>query len=122
MIPTEVNIDKKSAVLELGYEDGTNFRLPAELLRVYSPSAEVQGHSADQAVLQTGKKHVQFLDIETQGNYAIKITFSDGHDSGIFSWDFLYELGSNQSQYWQDYLDKLSTAGASREPQFIAAQ
>jgi DUF971 family protein len=119
MIPIEINIHKKSARLELKYEDGSML-LPAEYLRVYSPSAEVQGHGPGQSVLQHGKRNVEFLNIEPQGHYAIKITFSDGHDSGIYSWDYLRTLGERQDEYWADYLSQLETAGKSREPQFIA--
>ena len=117
--PTEINVHKKSAILELCYPDGARFHLPAEYLRVFSPSAEVQGHGPGQEVLQHGKRHVQFLDIEPQGRYAIKITFSDGHDSGIFSWQYLYELGRDQEENWADYLEQLKAAGKSRESQFI---
>lgn len=120
MRPTAINVHKKSATLELQYDDGSSFTLPAEYLRVYSPSAEVQGHSPDQAVLQHGKKNVSFLDLEPQGHYAIKITFSDGHDSGIYSWEYLHDLGRNQEINWQDYLAVLKKAGKSRDPQFIA--
>ncbi len=122
MIPTTINIHKKSATLELGYQEGETFTLSAEFLRVHSPSAEVQGHGPGQEVLQVGKRNVQFSDVEPQGNYAIKIIFSDGHDSGIYSWDYLYELGRNQETLWQTYLDKLAEAGKSRDPQFIAVQ
>lgn len=118
--PTAVNVHKRSATLELVYENGDSHQLPAEYLRVFSPSAEVQGHGPGQAVLQHGKKEVQFLDIEPQGHYAIKITFSDGHDSGIFSWEYLFQLGENHQQNWQQYLADLDTAGKSRAPQFIA--
>lgn len=121
-IPSEINIHKKSATLELVYEDGNRFSLPAEYLRVYSPSAEVQGHGPGQAVLQTGKKAVQFLDIETQGHYAIRITYSDGHDSGIYHWDYLFELGMNMEENWQLYLNDIKAAGESREPRFIAVK
>lgn len=120
MIPTEIKLHQISGVLELNYEDGTSFNLSAEFLRVNSPSAEVQGHSKDQAVLQHGKKMVKIADIVSQGHYAIRIDFSDGHDTGIFSWDYLYKLGENQADMWQDYLKKLEAAGKSREPQFIA--
>ena len=119
MIPKEVKIHKQSATLELVYEDFSH-TLSAEYLRVFSPSAEVQGHSADQAVLQVGKKHVTFRDVEPQGNYALKLIFSDGHDSGLYSWSFLKELGDNQESNWNDYLQRLQSAGQSREPQFIA--
>jgi len=120
MIPTKVNLHQVSGVLELNYEDGTSFNLSAEYLRVYSPSAEVQGHSKDQAVLQFGKKMVKIADIVSQGHYAIRIDFSDGHDTGIYSWQYLYDLGTNQANKWQDYLKHLENAGKSREPQFIA--
>ena len=120
MIPIDVNLHQISGVLELNYEDGTCFNLNAEFLRVYSPSAEVQGHSKDQAILQFGKKMVKIANIVSQGHYAIRIDFSDGHDTGIYSWKFLYELGMNHANMWQDYLKKLEEAGKSREPQFIA--
>ena len=118
--PTAVNVHKKSAILELVYEDGTRHELSAEYLRVFSPSAEVQGHGPGQSVLQHGKKDVQFLDIEPQGHYAIKITFSDGHDSGIFSWEYLDRLGTEFDTNWPRYLDQLDAAGKTRAPQFIA--
>jgi DUF971 family protein len=120
MIPAEIRLHQKSATLELCYEDSSIFNLPAEYLRVFSPSAEVRGHSPDQAVLQHGKRDVNILNLEPQGNYAIKITFSDGHDSGIYSWQYLYELGRNQQSNWADYLKRLAAAGKKREPQFIA--
>lgn len=120
LTPTKIDVHRKSATLELHYENDTRFILPAEYLRVFSPSAEVQGHGPGQYVLQAGKKNVQFLDFEAQGHYAIKITFSDGHNSGIFSWDYLFELGQNQDKNWQQYLDDLAQAGKSREPLFIA--
>jgi DUF971 family protein len=118
--PTAVNVHKKSAALELVYENGDSHQLPAEYLRVFSPSAEVQGHGPGQAVLQHGKKEVQFLDIEPQGHYAIKITFSDGHDSGIFSWEYLFNLGENRQENWEQYVAELEAAGKSRDPLFIA--
>jgi len=120
MIPADVKLHQISGILELGYEDGTIFNLSAEYLRVHSPSAEVQGHSRDQAVLQHGKKMVKIGDIIPQGHYAIRIHFSDGHDSGIYSWEYLYELGSQQDRLWSEYLAVLKKAGKSREPQFIA--
>ncbi|MEX0941916.1 MAG: DUF971 domain-containing protein [Pseudomonadales bacterium] len=120
MTPAEIRLHQKSAMLELCYEDASSYKLPAEYLRVFSPSAEVRGHSPEQAVLQHGKKDVNILNLEPQGNYAIKITFSDGHDSGIFSWQYLYELGRDQQANWADYLNRLQTAGKKREPQFIA--
>lgn len=102
-------------MLELVYSDGS-FRLPAEYLRVYSPSAEVKGHGPGQQVLQTGKQSVGIDGLESTGNYAIRISFSDGHDSGIYSWDYLYDLGNKQDKYWQDYLRRLDEAGKSRDP------
>ena len=118
--PTAINVHKKSATLELIYVNGDSHQLSAEYLRVFSPSAEVQGHGQGQAVLQYGKKDVQFLDIQPQGHYAIKITFSDGHDSGIFSWEYLFQLGEGYQENWQQYLAELGAAGKSRSPQFIA--
>ena len=120
MIPTDVKLHQVSGILELCYEDGTQYNLSAEFLRVHSPSAEVQGHSPEQAVLQHGKKMVKIADLVPQGHYAIRIEFSDGHDSGIFSWEYLSELGAHQDQLWADYLEQLDKAGKSREPQFIA--
>ena len=118
--PSSINVHKKSAVLELIYENGRSHQLPAEYLRVFSPSAEVQGHTPEQAILQHGKKEVQFLDIETQGHYAVKISFSDGHDSGIYSWDYLFDLGQNYAKNWEKYLADLESAGKSRKTQFIS--
>lgn len=118
--PKEINVHKKSAVLELIYEDGRTHSLSAEYLRVFSPSAEVQGHGPGQSVLQHGKKDVQFLNFEPQGHYALKIVFSDGHDSGIFSWEYLDKLGSEYETNWAGYLRQLEAAGKSREAQFIA--
>jgi len=119
-IPTDVKLHQVSGVLELVYEDGTTFSLPAEYLRVYSPSAEVQGHSPGQAVLQHGKKMVKIASLLPQGHYAIRIEFSDGHDTGIYSWPYLFALGSNQTEKWEEYLHQLAKAGKQREPQFIA--
>jgi len=120
MKPLSIDLHRRSATLELTYENGIKHRLSAEYLRVFSPSAEVQGHSPEQAVLQFGKKNIAFKDVEPQGHYAIKITFTDGHDSGIYSWDYLFELGKHQERKWQQYLDTLQAAGKSRDPQFIA--
>ena len=120
MIPSEVKLHQVSAILELVYEGGKVFNLRAEYLRVYSPSAEVQGHSADQKVLQFGKKMVKIANLIPQGHYAIRIEFSDGHDTGIFSWQYLYELGEHQDDNWSSYVKELEQAGKSREPQFIA--
>ena len=113
-IPEKVQLHRKSAILSLQYADGTKFELPAEFLRVYSPSAEVRGHGQD--VLQTGKRQVQIRDIESVGHYAIRLLFDDGHDSGIYSWDYLHQLGSEQEQRWKDYLDRLERDGGRRDP------
>ncbi|QMV75133.1 DUF971 domain-containing protein [Comamonas piscis] len=113
--PTALTVHSASRVLEVQYADGAAFRLPFELLRVYSPSAEVQGHGPGQEVLQTGKREVEIVAVEPVGNYAIKPIFSDGHESGLFSWQYLYELGSRQKELWQDYLDRLQAAGADRD-------
>lgn len=120
MKPLSIDVHKKSATLELSYEDGAKHSLSAEYLRVFSPSAEVQGHTPSQAVLQFGKRNVAFKDLEPQGHYAIKITFSDGHDSGIYSWDYLFELATYQETKWQEYVEALRASGKSRDPQFIA--
>ena len=98
------------------YQGDVRFQLPAEYLRVFSPSAEVRGHGKGQEVLQTGKRHVGIQALEKSGNYAIRITFSDGHDTGIFSWDYLFELGSNHTDNWANYLQRLHEAGESRDP------
>jgi len=114
MIPTEITLHKQSKSLELGYEN-TSYQLPAELLRVYSPSAEVQGHGPGQEVLQVSKENVAISQIEPVGHYAIKIYFDDGHDSGLFSWDYLYTLATEQEARWQDYLGRLAAAGHQRQ-------
>jgi len=119
--PQEITYHKIAHTLEVAW-DQARFKLPAELLRVYSPSAEVRGHSANERKLQTGKKHVGVRQLEAVGNYAIRITFDDGHDSGIFSWEFLRDLGENQDTYWQDYLAELKTANASRLPSIPVGQ
>ena len=116
MTPQTIKLHKKSRVLELGYADGTRYQLEAELMRVYSPSAEVRGHGVGQEILQAGKRHVAITAIEPVGNYAIKPTFDDGHNSGIFSWETLFDLATNQAARWADYTARLSAAGASREP------
>ncbi len=113
-IPAKIKLHKQSQQLELHFS-GEQFLLPAEFLRVYSPSAEVKGHGPGQEVLQFGKKDVAITDIERAGNYALKIIFSDGHDTGIYTWNYLYELGKNREQLWNDYLQKLYDAGKSRE-------
>ncbi len=114
LIPERIIVHQASRVLELGYADGQVFRLPFEFLRVWSPSAEVRGHGPGQEVLQTGKAEVGIVAIEAVGNYAIQPRFSDGHESGIFSWDYLHRLGENQEAMWADYLARLEAAGASR--------
>ncbi len=113
--PTDIKLHTVSKVLEVTFEDGAQFNLPCEYLRVYSPSAEVRGHGPGQEVLQLGKENVNIINIEPQGNYAVKLHFTDGHDSGLYSWDLLYELGANQEQLWQDYLDRLKQANYTRK-------
>lgn len=113
--PTNITVHGQSRALEVSFADGSNFRIPFELMRVYSPSAEVQGHGPGQEVLQTGKRLVELNALEPVGNYAVQPTFSDGHDTGIFSWDYLYFLGSEQDRLWQDYERRLSAAGRDRD-------
>lgn len=113
--PTDITLHRKSRLMEIHFSDGAVFQLPFELLRVYSPSASVRGHTPAQAVLQTGKREVDIVSLEPVGNYAVKPTFSDGHDSGLYSWDILYDLGARQAQHWQDYLARLAAVGASRD-------
>lgn len=113
--PTAIALHRKSKCLELSYADGTHWQLPAELLRVFSPSAEVRGHGKGQAVLQTGKRLVGIDSVEAVGHYAIKINFDDGHNSGIYSWDYLAQLGQEQDAKWAQYLQEIDTAGASRD-------
>ena len=112
--PQSITVHEQSRVLEVVFSDGAAFRLPFELLRVYSPSAEVMGHGPGQEVLQTGKREVTLVGLEPVGNYAVQPAFSDGHDSGIFTWDYLYELGQRQDAMWQAYLARLQAAGADR--------
>jgi DUF971 family protein len=114
--PTEIKLHQKSRVLEIAFADGARFRLPCEFLRVYSPSAEVRGHGPGQEVLQTGKKEVEIARIEPVGQYAVQLHFSDGHDTGIYSWDLLYDYGTRQDEMWRHYLKRMEEAGASREP------
>ena len=114
--PTEIKLHQKSRVLEISYSDGSHFELPYEFLRVYSPSAEVRCHGPGQEVLQIGKKEVDILSLEPVGSYAVQPHFSDGHATGIYSWDYLYEIGANHASMWQDYLQRLEAAGARREP------
>ena len=115
-IPTELNYDGQTRILKVSFDDGKSFDLTAEYLRVFSPSAEVQGHSPASAKLQFGKEDVNIDKIEPTGNYAVTIFFDDGHDSGIFSWSWLYGLGINQEANWQDYLERLKAAGKDRKP------
>lgn len=115
--PDQIHYSKSRHCLTLSYADRPAVELPAELLRVLSPSAEVQGHGKPK--LQVGKKDVRIWKIEPVGRYALKISFDDGHDSGLFTWDYLWHLGQNQQHLWQDYLDQLAAAGASREPRLI---
>jgi len=113
--PTDIVLHTASRVLEITFDDGAHFRLPFEFLRVYSPSADVRGHGPGQETLQEGKRDVSIDVLEPVGHYAIKPTFSDGHDSGIYAWDYLYELGVQQEQLWGQYLQRLEAAGASRD-------
>ena len=113
--PTELRLHQKSRVLEIAFADGKSFRLPCEFLRVYSPSAEVRGHGPGQEVLQTGKKDVEISRVEPVGNYAVQLAFSDGHDTGIYSWELLYDYGVHQEEMWQHYLRRMAESGASRE-------
>jgi len=113
--PTAITLHQASRVLEIGFDDGHVFRLPCEYLRVYSPSAEVRGHGPGQEVLQVGKRDVAITELEPVGHYALRPSFSDGHNSGIFAWDYLYELGMRQQELWQHYLARLAEAGASRD-------
>ena len=115
-VPTSVKLHSGSSVLELDYADGAECRLEAEFLRVLSPSAEVRGHGRGREVLQTGKRKVRLTGIEPVGNYAVKLTFDDGHDSGIYSWEYLHELCSRKDELWREYLDRLREARASRDP------
>jgi DUF971 family protein len=113
--PTGLTVRKQSRVLEVEFDDGAAFSLPFELLRVCSPSAEVRGHGPGQETLQTGQRNVEIAGIDPVGNYAVKLAFSDGHDTGIFSWEYLHHLGSNQDALWEDYLRRLEAAGFTRE-------
>jgi DUF971 family protein len=113
--PTSITVHQRTRVLEVGFDDGRSFRIPFELMRVYSPSAEVQGHGPGQEVLQTGKRDVDLLSLEPVGSYAVQPVFSDGHATGIYSWEYLYELGENQQRLWDEYLARLAAAGGSRD-------
>lgn len=115
LTPTVLTLHQRSRALELAFDDGSRFRLPFEFLRVHSPSAEVRGHGPGQEVLQIGKRDVTILDVELVGHYGLRPRFSDGHDTGIFTWDYLAELGRRERELWQAYLAKLAAAGASRD-------
>jgi DUF971 family protein len=119
--PRRITYHRKSRLLEVSFDD-TTMELPAELLRVYSPSAEVRGHAPEQRRLQTGKKYVNITTIEPVGNYAVRLIFDDGHDSGLYGWDFLHDLGTHQERYWRDYLKELKAANASRLPTIPVGQ
>ena len=121
MIPNNIVVHQQSKVLELSYENGNTYRLPFEFLRVLSPSAEVQGHGPGQETLQTGKRDVLIANLEPVGHYALKPSFSDGHDSGLYSWDYLQYLSENQEQLWKEHLDKLAVAGLDRDAPMIKA-
>ncbi len=113
--PTEIKLHQQSRMLEITFDDGVGFQLPYEYLRVCSPSADVSGHGPGQEVLQVGKKNVGVSALVPVGSYAVQIDFDDGHDTGLFTWEYLYKLGKNQTALWQDYLDRIAAAGASRE-------
>jgi len=115
MIPIEITLHNQSRMLEVAFDDGVRYKLPFEFLRVFSPSAEVRGHGPGQETLQVGKRNVMLSDVEPAGSYAVKLTFDDGHDSGLYTWEYLYELGKYQDAMWHDYLGKLEAAGASRD-------
>jgi DUF971 family protein len=118
-IPTEIKLHQQSRLMEVAFNDGRRFSLPYEYLRVFSPSAEVRGHGPGQEVLQVGKKNIEIKQIEPVGQYAVVLIYSDGHDSGIYSWDYLYDLGDKQEFYWNNYLRRMEEAGASREPKTV---
>jgi DUF971 family protein len=120
--PTALTVHQQSRVLEVAFDDGQHFRLPFELLRVYSPSAEVRGHGPGQEVLQTGKREVLITELEPVGAYGVKPTFSDGHETGIYTWAQLYELGRDQARHWRDYEARLAAAGVDRDRPMPSAQ
>jgi|SRR5450755_3577579 len=113
--PTSITVHERTRLLEIGFIDGATFRIPFELMRIYSPSAEVQGHGPGQEVLQTGKRDVEIATLEPVGNYAVQPRFSDGHETGIYSWDYLYYLGSQQAELWKQYEERLARQGVSRD-------
>jgi DUF971 family protein len=114
--PTDIKLHQASRVLEIAFDDGRTFKLPYEFLRVHSPSAEVRGHGPGQETLQVGKRDVTIVNAEPVGRYALRPTFSDGHDTGIYSWEYLYDLGTHADELWQRYLQRLASAGATRDP------
>ncbi len=118
--PQSITVHGRSRVLEVGFSDGATFRIPFELMRIYSPSAEVQGHGPGQETLQTGKREVELVNLEPVGNYAVQPSFSDGHDTGIYSWDLLYQLGSQEAELWAAYERKLAEAGVDRDAPMAA--
>ena len=115
-VPTDIRLHQQTRRMEIAFSDGAQFELSFEFLRVHSPSAEVRGHGPGQETLQTGKRDVDITGVEPVGNYALQPTFSDGHSTGIYSWDYLYDLGVRRDALWQEYLDRLAAAGASRDP------
>ena len=115
--PTDIKLHQKSRVLEIAFDDGSHFNFPCEYLRVYSPSAEVRGHGPGQEVLQLGKENVNITQVEPVGTYAVSLHFDDGHNTGIYSWDWLHHLGVNQESLWKEYFDRLAKAGHQRKPQ-----
>ncbi len=119
--PVDLTVHGQSRVLEIAFSDGATFKIPFELMRVYSPSAEVQGHGPGQETVQTGKREVGITAMEPVGNYGVKPLFSDGHESGIFTWDYLYELGSGQDRLWNEYQQKLAAAGVDRDAPMAGA-
>lgn len=119
--PTALTVHSQSRILEITFSDGAHFRIPFELMRIYSPSAEVQGHGPGQEILQTGKREVNVVELEPIGNYAVKPVFSDGHESGIFSWDYLYHLGAEEQRLWDDYNRRLQAAGVERDAPMTTA-
>ena len=119
--PTALTVHNQSRMLEIAFSDGAVFKIPFELMRIYSPSAEVQGHGPGQEILQTGKREVGIAALEPIGNYAVKPVFSDGHESGLFTWDYLYHLGADQDSLWDDYQRRLQSAGVERDAPMIVA-
>ena len=119
--PTALTVHSQSRILEIAFSDGAQFKIPFELMRIYSPSAEVQGHGPGQEILQTGKREVNVVKLEPIGNYAVKPVFSDGHESGLFTWDYLYHLGADQTQLWVDYERRLQAAGVARDASMVVS-